>query len=59
MKEIINLIEVSSENLPTIYCDLDGVLVNFMKGADKAVGGTFATYNKDERWKIINQNKNL
>jgi len=59
MKEIINLIEVSSENLPTIYCDLDGVLVNFMKGADKAVDGTFATYNKDERWKKINQNKNF
>jgi len=57
MKEIIDLIEVSSENLPTIYCDLDEVLVNFMKGANKAVDGTFVTHNKDERWKKINQTK--
>jgi len=59
MKEIIDLIEVSSENLPHIYCDLDEVLVNFMKGANKAVDGTFATHNKDERWKKINQTKNF
>ena len=28
--------EVSKEGLPDIYCDLDQVLVNFMKGAEEA-----------------------
>ena len=57
MKDIIQLIEVSSEDLPGIYCDLDQVLVNFMKGADAAVGGSFVTTDKDDRWNKINQTK--
>ena len=31
--------EVSKLDLPDIHCDMDGVLCNFMKGADEAVGG--------------------
>ena len=57
MKDIIQLIEVSSEDLPRIYCDLDQVLVNFMKGADAAVGGSFVTTNKEARWNAVNQTK--
>tara|TARA_Y100001963_G_scaffold97304_1_gene133881 strand:+ start:1098 stop:1634 length:537 start_codon:yes stop_codon:yes gene_type:complete len=57
MKTVMNLTEVSSENLPDIYCDLDMVLVNFMKGADAAVGGSFVTHDKEERWNLINQVK--
>ena len=57
MKDIIQLIEFSSEDLPGIYCDLDQVLVNFMKGADAAVGGSFPTLDKETRWNIINQIK--
>ena len=37
MKYIQQLLEVSKEDLPEIYCDMDQVLCNFMKGADKAV----------------------
>ena len=49
--------EVSKEGLPDIYCDLDQVLVNFMKGAEEAIGGDFRTTDKDERWNKINQKK--
>ena len=38
------------EDLPDIYCDMDEVLCNFMKGADAAVGGSFINTDKDERW---------
>ena len=57
MKDIIQLIEVSSEDLPRIYCDLDQVLVNFMKGADAAVSGSFVTTDKEARWNAVNQTK--
>ena len=43
--------------LPTLYCDMDQVLCNFMKGADAAVGGSFVNTDKDERWAAINQTK--
>ena len=49
--------EVSNEDLPDIYCDMDQVLVDFMKGADEAVGGSFVTSDKGERWNKINQTK--
>ena len=57
MKELVQLTEVSKEDLPEIYCDLDEVLVDFMRGADAAVGGSFVKMDKDERWKRVNQTK--
>ena len=48
MKSLQELMEASKEELPTIYCDLDMVLVNFMKGADKAVGGDGFVANRDK-----------
>ena len=57
MKELIQLTEVSNEDLPEIYCDLDEVLVDFMRGADASVGGSFVKTDKDERWNAINQTK--
>ena len=58
-KNLRELLEVSKEDLPDIYCDMDGVLCNFMKSADKAVGGSFVTTDSDERWNKINQTKNF
>ena len=55
MKELVQLTEVSKEDLPEIYCDLDEVLVDFMRGADAAVGGSFVKLDKDERWNRVNQ----
>ena len=57
MKDILELVEVSNEDLPEIYCDLDEVLVDFMRGADAAVGGSFVKYDHKERWNKINQTK--
>jgi 5'(3')-deoxyribonucleotidase len=57
MKKLIELVEVSTEELPDIYCDLDEVLVDFMRGADAAVGGNFVKMDADERWNRINQTK--
>ena len=57
MKELLQLTEVSNEDLPEIYCDLDEVLVDFMRGADATVGGIFVKMDKDERWNKINQTK--
>ena len=57
MRELIELIEASNEDLPEIYCDLDEVLVDFMRGANAAVGGDFVKMDKDERWNKVNQTK--
>ena len=57
MKELLDLTEVSNEDLPEIYCDLDEVLVDFLSGADAAVGGSFIKYDRKERWNKINQTK--
>lgn len=61
MKRIVQLLEASKDDLPEIYCDLDMVLVNFMKGADDAVGGNgfVANKDKDEKWAKINNTKNF
>ena len=57
MKKLIDLKEASNEDLPEIYCDLDEVLVDFMAGANAAIGGDFVKMDADERWNKINQTK--
>ena len=57
MKELVELVEASKDDLPEIYCDLDEVLVDFLRGADAAVGGDFAKMDSDERWNRLNQIK--
>jgi|TARA_B110000977_G_scaffold140522_1_gene178401 5'(3')-deoxyribonucleotidase len=58
MKTLRSLTKIEGkEDLPDIYCDMDQVLCNFMKGAEDAIGGSFATSDKDERWNKINQTK--
>ena len=57
MKNLLAMTEASKEDLPEIYCDLDMVLVDFIKAADDAVGGDFVKSPKGDRWNIINQIK--
>ena len=59
MKEIYELSErkVDKEDLPDIYCDMDMVLCDFLRGADKAIGEPFIHADKVDRWKKINNTK--
>ncbi len=38
-----------------IYCDMDGVLCDFMVQAKKAIGKTFTQENSAEHWKVISK----
>jgi len=58
MKQLYELDEkVSKDDLPDIYCDMDMVLCDFMKGADKAVGEPFIYADRETRWKKISNTK--
>ena len=53
MKNLIDLLEVSKDDLPSIYCDMDMVLCDFLKGAEKVLGMPFVNANKQTRWEKI------
>ena len=60
MKQLYELTEqVSKDDLPEIYCDMDMVLCDFMKSADNVVGGSFVQADKADRWNKISQTKNF
>ena len=59
MKRLVDLIEINAEDLPSVYCDMDMVLCNFMKKADEVSGGSFVTADKVQRWKDISNTKNF
>jgi len=53
MRDIEELYEASKEDLPELYCDMDMVLVDFLKGAEQVMGEPFATADRDTRWDKI------
>ena len=57
MRDIEELYEGNREDLPELYCDMDQVLVDFLKGAEKLMGEPFATANRNTRWKKISSTK--
>jgi len=57
MKELRQLFEVSKEDLPDIYCDMDEVLVDLLKGAEAVLGMPFVDADRIERWKTISNVK--
>ena len=59
MKTLTEVMKVSKDDLPAIYCDMDEVLCAFLKGANKAIGGDFPSMNKNKRWKLIGQTKDF
>jgi len=59
MKNLTELIKPSKEDLPTIYCDMDQVLCDFIGGAEKVIGIPFAQADKEDRWEKIIQTKNF
>ena len=46
MKNLLEMSRPSKSDLPTIYCDMDQVLCNFLNGADKACRWTFHSCTK-------------
>jgi 5'(3')-deoxyribonucleotidase len=59
MKQLTDLIEVNKGDVPSVYCDMDMVLCDFMKKADEVTGGSFVTADKVERWKQISNTKDF
>jgi hypothetical protein len=57
VKTLLEVRQISEEELPTIFCDMDEVLVAFRSGAEKAIGMPFPDADKEERWNAINQTK--
>ena len=56
MKDIAQLTEASTEDLPEIYCDMDGVLCDFKSQAEKVVGvpiNKWMSMSKLDKWKPI------
>jgi len=59
MKNIKDLLEASKDDLPSIYCDMDMVLCDFLKGAEKVIGMPFSLANKQTRWEKISATKDF
>ena len=59
MKHIQELLETNNEDLPEIYCDMDQVLCDFIKGAEKVIGEPFVNADKEERWNKISNTKDF
>jgi 5'(3')-deoxyribonucleotidase len=59
MRNIMELMEASKDELPEIYCDMDQVLCDFIGGAGKAIGSPFVTADKNTRWDDIAQTKDF
>ena len=53
MRSLVEVMKTSAEDLPQIYCDMDGVLCDFIKGANAAVNGLFVTAERGTRWDKI------
>ena len=47
------------EDLPTIYCDMDMVLCDFLKGAEEVLGTSLIKADKTKRWPTISAKKDF
>ena len=59
MKYLVELTQVSEEDLPEIYCDMDMVLVNFVGRAEELIGDKFTNVDKEKRWDAIKAKKDF
>ena len=53
-----NIVEEVDE-LPTIYCDMDMVLCDFLKGAEEVLGTSFVKADKRTKWSTISAKKDF
>ncbi len=62
MKSLYNVINEVTEkvdNLPTLYCDMDMVLCDFIKGSEEVLGVPFPEADKRTRWPMITAKKDF
>ena len=59
MKTIGQLLEISRGDLPSIYCDMDMVLCDFLGASEKVLGVSFPDADKNTRWNKITNTKNF
>ena len=57
MKTLNQLTEARKDDLPSIYCDMDEVLVALLDGAKQVLGKPMTEVEKTERWNIISKVK--
>ena len=55
---LVNIAELV-EDLPTIYCDMDMVLCDFLKGAKEVLGTDFPKADKRTKWPMISAKERL
>ena len=53
MKSLVELTQVTEEELPDIYCDMDMVIVDLLGGYKKLTGKQFDKVEKEQRWEDI------
>ena len=46
--DVLNEVTESVEDLPTIYCDMDMVLCDFLKGAEEILGVPFQKRRREQ-----------
>ena len=59
MKNLVEMMEASKDDLPEIYCDMDQVLCNFIGGAEEVIGKPFPQADKNDRWNKISNTKDF
>ena len=60
MKDYRNFhIEAKKRNLPPIYCDMDGVLCDFISSANKVTGLNWGGLRKHQDWDTIRDTQNF
>ena len=56
---VLNEVTEAVDNLPTIYCDMDMVLCDFLKGAEEVLGVPFPKAEKGTKWPKISAKKDF
>ena len=57
--DVINEVTEKGNDLPIIYCDMDMVLCDFLKGAKEVLGTDFPKADKRTKWPMISAKKDF